>query len=53
MNKNYIKVLGLSAITGWVISKVYDLGINQGKQELAVELKNMLDEAIEVVNETK
>lgn len=37
-NKNYLKVLGLSALIGGLIDVVYRIGIKEGKQQLVDEI---------------
>ena len=32
MNKNFLKVLGLSALTGIIIDAVYRIGIKEGEE---------------------
>lgn len=42
MNKNFLKVLGLSALVGVIINSVYEIGIKEGKQQFAGEILDTL-----------
>ena len=49
MSKNYIKMLGLSLASGYIIGKIYELGIKEGKERLALDMANTINAAFEDV----
>lgn len=42
MSKNYLKVLGLSAIIGALIQTVYELGIKEGRDNAVEEIVSFI-----------
>lgn len=42
MSKNYLKVLGLSAVIGALIQTVYELGIKEGRDNAVEEIVSFI-----------